>query len=533
MNPFLSFAGSVPSPFAVYRPPVLGALAGGPAQFGIACLDGQGSVEISQQIGELTSTIRDLVGRLDAGVHNKAHADGGREAAAKDGIAATAATLTAMDKAQLDKQISDGIEARLAAMRAPSAQGLIGTAKAGPVEGPVSRMDPAAFGGVTAHPALKAIIRDYRGGELLQAVDAVRSIRDGYDPARVAWGKAKLADLGVIRYEEGVPDKSVAQFTLGGDGKATLGTTGATGGYVLPNNLVDTLIKPNTQGAVYTAGANPLLTVVPGVAVRGVDMPYRTGSPSKLTPQDWGATKDNVDEAYGSYTATLATFARIYDVSKQYLRFSAGSAERDIIDELTKAQWLAENYYSIAGAGTGTVGVGDPTTGIYTALNAVFGAYTTAHTASSSTVAGSAAAALSKAFMALATRSRYPDAAVMDATSYWTAFAQGSDNAGFWMSELLGAGFQIGPDNTLRWRGCPIYYDANLGSNATTKIAIVGEWKAAKFYRGMEFRIDSSDVAGTRWDKNLVGFRGELEFGINAYPAVFVGAFQLVTGIIP
>jgi len=70
--------------------------------------------------------------------------------------------------------------------------------------------------------------------------------------------------------------------------------------------------------------------------VRGVDQPYRTGAPTRMTAQDWGVTKENVDEAYGSYTATLTTFARIYDQGKQYVRFSAGAAEVDVIDELTK-----------------------------------------------------------------------------------------------------------------------------------------------------------------------------------------------------
>jgi hypothetical protein len=102
------------------------------------------------------------------------------------------------------------------------------------------------------------------------------------------------------------------------------------------------------------------------------------------------------------------------------------------------------------------------------------------------------------------------------------------------MSDLLGAGFQIGADNSLRWRGVPILYDANFDTNTgTTKRAIVGDWPTLKLYRGAEFRIDTSDQAGTRWDQNLVGFRGEQEIGINASTAVSVGAFQLITGLIP
>jgi HK97 family phage major capsid protein len=161
-------------------------------------------------------------------------------------------------------------------------------------------------------------------------------------------GKAALSEIGA-RYDD-MPELS----------KATLGTTGPTGGYVLPNNLVATLVKPAVTGFSY---AN-LVTVRTGVNVRGVDQPFRTGAPSRATFQDWGSTKENVSEAYGSYTATLGTLARIYDVGKQYLRFSAGAAEQDVIDELTKAMRLGENFYVLAGAGTGSVGSGDPTYGI-------------------------------------------------------------------------------------------------------------------------------------------------------------------------
>ena len=49
----------------------------------------------------------------------------------------------------------------------------------------------------------------------------------------------------------------------------------------------------------------------------------------------------------------------------------------------------------------------------------------------------------------------------------------------------------------------------------------------------MEFRIDTSDQAGTRWDQNLIGFRGEEEIGFHAGPAVNVGAMQLMTAVVP
>lgn len=475
-----------------------------------------------ERIDALLAEMRGLNRRIDEGRTNPRQADGGREVAAGAGQEATAkAIMEAWDAREADRaakakaDIDAAVKAALAEIRTPSMAAAIGQGKTTPAQ--IGR----AIFGVTdeAHAAMKAAFREYQSGELLTALLDVHSIETGgIDFDSIQRGKAALASLGAQWW--GVPEAS----------KATLGATGATGGYVLPNNLVDTLIKPNVQQAIY----QNLVTVRTGVAVRGVDLPFRTGAPTRMQFQDWGSTKENVNEAYGSYTATLATMARIYDIGKQYARFSAGSAERDVIDELGKAAILGENYYILAGAGTGAVGSGDPTLGVYTLLNQQFGNYTTAFTASSSTVAGSAAAGLAKAFQALASRSRYPDAVVTDAITYWTIFSQGSDNAGFWMSELLGAGFQISPDNSLKWRGVPILFDSNFNTNSgTTKAAIAGEWNTLKLFRGMEFRIDTSDVANTRWDQNLIGFRGEEEIGINAAPAVLVGAFQLITGLIP
>jgi hypothetical protein len=96
------------------------------------------------------------------------------------------------------------------------------------------------------------------------------------------------------------------------------------------------------------------------------------------------------------------------------------------------------------------------------------------------------------------------------------------------------SGFQIARDGTLHFHGVPIFRDANLDANAgATGVAIAGQWDALKLYRGTEFRIDTSDQAGSRWDKNLVGFRGEQEFGIHAGTAVSVGAFQYLTALLP
>lgn len=481
--------------------------------------------DIGEQIAELTAEIRKTSTRAAETAPAAKAADGGRYAAAEEGskeIAAQLVELTREITASRERdadarkaEIAEAVKAELLKIRTPGKTEQIGQGSGTPGEG---RRIPQA--GQPPHDALKAIFRDYQAGEFLTGLVDVTWGMHNADFAMVNRGKATLSEFAEFG---DVPEAS----------KATLGATGATGGYVLPNNLVDTLLKPNVQEAIY----QQLVTVRTGVNVRGVDMPYRTGSPTRMAFQDWGTTKENVDEAYGSYTATLGTMARIYDIGKQYARFSAGSAEQDVMDELGKAAILGENFYILAGVGTGSVGSGDPTVGVYTALTAagIGAAYTTTGAPVAGTVAGSAAAQFASAFSALASRSQRATAVVTDAVTYWSIFSQGSDNAGFWMSELLGAGFTTGTNgDDLRWRGVPIRYDSNFNTNtSTTKRAIAGDWPAAKLFRGMEFRIDTSDVAGTRWDQNLIGFRGEQEIGFNARPAVFTGHFQLITGVIP
>ena len=465
--------------------------------------------DLEERIGSLEAAIRDAAQKA-------AETPGGKADAALPLLAAERTELEQLraekskttGKAELDEAIKEAVKAALLDVRSPSLAAQLG---GGPAFQDVAQRRLAE----NIHPALKAQLgADYVAGEFLAAVANMGSMAGDK-----AAGKASLARLGLAYLE--APE-----------GKATLGTTGATGGYVLANNLVATLEKPEVAQAVYT-GANPLVTVINGVAVRGIDQPYRTGAPTRLTSTDWGVTKNNRDEAYGSYTATLGTFAAIYDIGKQYARFSAGAAEQDVMDELGKAARLGENYAVIAGPGTGsaTPGVNDPTKGVYTSL--LGNVFTTIGAPVAGTVAGSAAAQFATAFSALGARSRTPSAVVTDVITYWALFSQGSDNAGFWMSDLLGAGFST-DGNQLRWRSVPIYFDQNFNTNTgTTKAAIAGDWKALKFYRGMEFRIDSTDIAGDRWDKNLIGFRGEEEYGINADTAVAVGAFQLITGLIP
>jgi HK97 family phage major capsid protein len=507
----------------------------------IAGGDGTGSLE--DKIEALTGEIRRLGDtRGDSNPAAKA-ADGGRYASALDGSKTVADQLRtateelaaykakeaeAARKSALDAEIREAVKSIMGDVRSPSMARFVGGTQGEAGQQTSRRTDAAALPG---HAALKASFRDYQAGELLSAIMDVKNLGDGIDVERAMRGKAALMSLG-LAYMEGRPSMSGGYSFVDGNGKATLGTTGATGGYVLPNNLVDTVVKPAVQRAVLQT----LVTVINGVNVRGVDQPYRMGAPTRMTFQDWGQTKENVNESYGSYTANLGTIARVMDISKQYARFSAGAAEQDVMDELTKAAILAEHYYLIAGAGTGSTGTGDPTTGVYTALAATptFLGYRGAFSgASNSTVAGSFAGACVSIMNSLAGRSREASAIIVDSTTFFTAIGQGSDTAGFWVSPTGGpTGFTRTASGGLAFWGVPIYYDVNLGTEATTKIAIGAEWSAFKLYRGMEFRIDSSDVAGTRWDQNLIGFRGEEEIGFNADTAVHVGAAQLLTAVI-
>jgi hypothetical protein len=84
--------------------------------------------------------------------------------------------------------------------------------------------------------------------------------------------------------------------------KATLGSTDATGGYIIPNNLVESIMKPKTAENMYRS----LLTVVPDVRGSGVDQPLRNAAPSRMVVAAWGALKENANLTYDSYTATLS-----------------------------------------------------------------------------------------------------------------------------------------------------------------------------------------------------------------------------------
>lgn len=538
-NALMRFAGNVDGLIVMTALAALGITPanGGPLGFTkrgtpIWPIAGADNAGLEAKMEALTGELAKLVRVREESNPAAKGSQGDRYAAASDAsgpVAAQLAELAALkatmaedaQKAAVKAQIDEAVKAAMRDLRGPSMAAVIGDGS-----GTVDQRS-LADRMVKASPLLEQVFgAGYTPGSFLGSVAAFKGfMSDGIDIDQIQAGKAKLQELGL--YYAGP-----ATFSTG---KATLGNTSAGGGYVLPNNLVDAVIKPKTQAAVY----RNLITVIPNVTVRGIDQPYRLGAPARMTYADWGQTKENVDEGYGSYTANLVTFARIYDIGKQYLRFSAGSAERDVLDELAKAADLAENYEVMVGPGSGSIGSGDACLGIFTSLNATpaFLGYKTAKTgaASASTIVGSFAAAINELNGLLAARNRSNEAVIVDSTTYFSAIAQGSDTAGFWVSPTGGpTGFSRNESGQLTYWGVPIFYDTNLTANGvTSKVAMAGEWKQFKLYRGMEFRIDSSDQAGTRWDKNLVGFRGEMELGFNAESPVHVGAAQLMTAVIP
>lgn len=88
--------------------------------------------------------------------------------------------------------------------------------------------------------------------------------------------------------------KANARYSEADSSKATLGSTDATGGWVIPNDPVDMLMKPGR----HTSPILQLATVVRGLNVAGVDMPWRGATPDRATVISWGSVKTNKDLAY-------------------------------------------------------------------------------------------------------------------------------------------------------------------------------------------------------------------------------------------
>jgi HK97 family phage major capsid protein len=328
-----------------------------------------------------------------------------------------------------------------------------------------------------------------------------------HDPQRHQAAKAALDELGSAWSD--VPDWS----------KSTLGTTDAAGGWIVPNALVDSLIKPKVAANRF----RELCTVVSGINAASVDVPFRSAAPDRAVIAAVGATKENANLAYNGYTVTMYTLARIYDLANQFVRKSRGAAEQDVLQELASAFAKGERYYTISGSGSS-----EPY-GLVTALTNSPSTFTTSFSAAT-TLAGSVLSAISTAAGDLAGRDVQPTAALMNSVTYWQMFRQGADAAGFYVAGTQGNNLpNVAAGTLVTPFGIPVYHD----SLVPTDDLIVGDFKALKLYFGDAFRVDSSSEAGTRWDTNLTGFRGEEEMGFDARPAVFAGNFQYVADIVP
>lgn len=440
------------------------------------------ATELAEKVGKAATKLDELVKAMEEAKDT----DAARWQALDDARKAEADTLQTLkveyDKAKREadhKAAIDETRKMLEGVRAPSKAALIG------------------FGRSVAGTG-------YVPGTFIRAVAEIRSADSMPETKQAA--KAILDGIG-SRYL--TPEEAGS--------KATIGTTDATGGWLLPNAIVDDLVKVGR----YEAAVTRLVTRRTGLSgVTGVDIPYRRSDASAAAVIAWGSVKTNVDIAYEGYTATLYTLAKIHDVSKQLLRKSAGAVEADVVDELARAFALGEATYILKGTGSA-----EPY-GLQTAL-ALGGAatFTISTPAAAATQAGSIIAIIAAQAAALASRNRKAEAALVSPGSLWTLASQGTDNAGFFLDVTSDP-----TTPTLRVFGIPVYGDSTI---AGTDDSIVGEWSALKVYYGEGYRVDSTDVAGTRWDYNLVGFRGEMEMGLDARPAVFAGAFSFFADIIP
>lgn len=387
------------------------------------------------------------------------------------------------------------------------------------------RRDDETAQAIAAVAELKAQLANTRGASKAGMLSGGHS-RSGYEPGSFI---GSLVDL----LPSADPDvRSAAKATLlsltqrqDAWGKATVGDTDATGGWIVPNAIVDSLIVPGQAANIY----RDLMTSVTNVTAPAVDLPYRSAARSKATIAGFGTLKENLDLAYGGYTATMYTLARIYDLGNQFLRQSRGAAEQDVMQELAAAFALGESYYIREGTGS------SQPYGYTPALTNGPAAYRSSFSPSATTLAGSIAAAIATASGALSARGSTPTAAVMSASAYWTMLAQGTDSAGFFFAPANGP-TAIRPGTLVTPFGVPVYPDAAAdmqGTGTVTDNLVVANWRAFKVFYGAAYRVESNSSAGTRWDYNLTGFRGEEEIGFDARPVVYSGHAQMITDILP
>lgn len=435
--------------------------------------------ELTDQLGTLTKRIDAALGVMaEAKATDTARwqtADEERKAAALE-LGAVKAKIEAAEREKATDEALAEWNALKASTRAPSKASLLGPGN-------------ASQSGYTAGDFITAVINSHSN-----------------DPEAFGAAKATLASMGS------------GYMAVPAESKATLGLTDATGGFVIPNNLVAALEKPEIAPNL----VRTLVTVINGMTGTGVDMPYRGAAPARATIIAPGTTKENRDLTYSNYSATLYTVALIYDLSTRFVRTSAGAAEADVLGELQRAFALGEAFYIYSGAGT------TEPTGILTALAAAAPTFDATFTGAT-TLVGSVVAGIATAAGRLGARNVTPTAAVMNGADYWTMFSQGADAAGFYAGGAYRGGLDITPDGQARVWGVPVYPDNNI----TTDTLLIGNFKAAKLFVGLGYRVDTSTEAGSRWDQNLIGFRGEEDIAFDARTAVATGAFERITNLVP
>ena len=298
--------------------------------------------------------------------------------------------------------------------------------------------------------------------------------------------------------------------------KAVLGTSAATGLSIVPNNFVSSVVEWASSGNIYRG----LMNVVPGVQGAGVDIPYeRDEIIAALKQGAYGSNKDVRDFGFGEATATLYTLATIADIGNQLLRQSNGAAEQIARKRIGKGLARAEAEWITAGSGSSQPkGIFQSLTDNYTAR------YITALSSEPR------AAALGRGIGALEVRSHSSDglAIVLNPTDYWEATTEGlgTSYAGGWAMDPTGGATL--PRMSV-W-GVPVYRDP-FWPSAQAGTALVANFGAMDLFFGQDITITVSSEAGSRFDQNITGFRGEEEVGFNADPYVLTGQVQRVTGL--
>jgi HK97 family phage major capsid protein len=303
--------------------------------------------------------------------------------------------------------------------------------------------------------------------------------------------------------------------------KAVLGTSVATGGAVVPNNFVASLVDQIAATNIY----RDLFNVTNVNSGSAVDIPYEiTGLTAALLQGAYGSNKDVRDFSFARATATLYTIAQIADVGNQLLRQSNGAAENSARRRLGKSIGIAEAQFVTNGSGSSQplgffqafLAYGDPA-GFKTTLSSE-----------------SRAAALGRGISALEARGIVADRGslviVMHPTDYWEMATEtlGSSGSGGWVIDPA-TGAAANPPISSVW-GVPVRRDPWWPS-AQIGTALIIERSDVDLYTGQEYRIDVSSEAGNRFDQNITAFRAEEEFAFNAEPYIRTGRVQKVLGL--